>query len=745
VTTVSCSIRLVPGHAFLGLLVLSCGLAAAAPESPQGAATAAFATPTVQAEPLGAEERIVLDGSLDEAVWARAVPATQFLQMEPVEGERATEATEVRVAFDRDRLYIGVMLYDSDPGGIIAHQRQRDAGLGSDDRFMWILDTFLDGRSGYFFEINPAGLMGDGLLRQSSGSNVNKSWNGIWDARVVRGSLGWTAEIAIPFRTLNFDPKLAAWGINFQRTVRRKNEESLWSGYRRTEGLTSPIHAGRLTGLAGLSQGLGLEARPYVAASAGSGSPPRALGPTDLGVDLAYSLTPSLRAALTVNTDFAETDTDARQVNLTRFPISFPEQRQFFLEGSGVYQFSPASGVNPFFSRRIGLSAGRPVPILYGARLGGQSGPYELGLLQVRTGRDAGLPGEEFTVARVRRNLFAQSTLGLIYTRRGTETLGEVAPAPARHTTGADLDLFTSTFLGNKNLQLEAFYVLHTDPVRPGATRLGARAARGFRLNYPNDTWRMHVSLREFGEAWDPAVGFAPRRGFRRLQPTVTWAPRPTWQAVRQLRFSTEFQHLTDLHGRLETQTLDLTPLSLEFESGDGFGTRWSSAFERLAAPFTIYESVVVPAGEYRFNGVSTWVETARRRRVWASGELRRGEFWAGRRRTFSTQLGLRPAPGVSLTTEWERQDVHLPGGAFTTNLLRLNSAWHGSPWWSISGNVQYDDVSRLLGLYSRLRWIVRPGSDVYLVYTHDWLQQGRYWVTRLNGGTTKVNYTHRF
>jgi hypothetical protein len=744
VTTVSRLVSLSPRPALVGLLLFICSPAATPPAG--YAATAPNAgTPVVHAEPLALEERVVLDGRLDEAVWSRAVPAADFRQMEPEEGREATERTEVRLAFDRDRLYIGVTLYDSNPGGIIAHQRQRDAGLDSDDRFMMVLDTFLDGRSGYFFEINPAGMMGDGLLRQSSGANVIKSWNGIWDARVVRGDFGWSAEIAIPFRTLNFDPKLAAWGINFQRTVRRTNEESLWSGYRRTEGLTRPIHAGRLVGLAGLSQGLGLEVRPYVAASSGNASPPRAVGPMDFGVDLAYSITPSLRAALTVNTDFAETDADARQVNLTRFPISFPEQRPFFLEGSSIYQFSPASGVNPFFSRRIGLNAGRPIPVLYGARLGGQSGPYELGLLQVQTGQDAGLPREIFTVGRLRRNLLAQSALGLIYTRRASGALDQNTASPVRQTLGADLDLQTSRFLGNRNLQFEAFYVVHTDPVRGGTTTIDDRTARGVRLNYPNDIWRMHVSLREFGDAWDPAAGFAPRRGFRRLQPTMSWAPRPAWDRVRQLRFSTELQYLTDRSGRLETQTFDV-PFGAELASGDMMEVRWSSTFERLSAPFPIYrEHVVVPAGEYRFRTVAAGVETARRRRVWASASTRGGEFWAGRRHALFTQLGLRPAPGVDVSTEWERQHVNLPGSRFITNLLRLGSAWHGSPWWSVHGNLQYDDVSRVLGMYSRLRWIVRPGSDVYLVYTHDWLQSEQHWLTRSRGGTTKINYTHRF
>jgi hypothetical protein len=302
--------------------------------------------PTVRAERLEADERIVLDGRLDEPVWQRAEPADAFLQQEPVEGGPPSERTEVRVAFDRGALYLGVRAFD-DPSGILAFQRQRDAGLGSDDRFMWVIDTFLDGRSAYFFEINPAGLMGDGLLRVGSGNSLNKSWDGIWEARVGRDAEGWTAEIRIPFRTLNFDRGLDAWGINFQRTIRRRNEELLWSGHRRTQGLFRPVHAGRLVGLSDLSQGLGLEARPYSAVSYRDTGTAAARGEMEVGVDVGYSLTPGLRAALTVNTDFAETDVDDRQVNLTRFPLQFPEKRQFFLEGSGVYSFAPASGVNP--------------------------------------------------------------------------------------------------------------------------------------------------------------------------------------------------------------------------------------------------------------------------------------------------------------------------------------------------------------------------------------------------------------
>ena len=323
--------------------------------------------PSVRAVPLAEDEKVELDGQLNEPFWKNVAPADGFRQQEPDEGTPARQATEVRIAFNRDHLYLGVMLYDTEPDQIIGYQKQRDGSLRSDDRFMFILDTFLDGRSAYLFETNPAGLLSDGLLRAGSRRGLNKSWDGIWNVRVSRDDRGWSAEIEIPFRTLNFNPSSDTWGIDFQRTVRRHQEESLWSGYRLNEGLFRPVNAGRLTGLQDISQGLGLEVKPYAAASYKEDIDTGSNTPTDVGFDVNYSVTPGLRAAVTFNTDFAEVDVDDRQVNLTRFPLVFPEKRDFFLEGSSIFTFARSSRPEPYFSRRIGLSGGNPIPILYGA------------------------------------------------------------------------------------------------------------------------------------------------------------------------------------------------------------------------------------------------------------------------------------------------------------------------------------------------------------------------------------------
>ena len=361
-------------------------------------------TPVLRALRLGAGEAVTIDGRLDEEAWRRAEPTTGFRQSEPETGTPSTERTEVRIVFNSETLYIGVELYDSDPNGLLGNQMVRDGALSADDRFMWMLDPFYDQTSGYFFEINPAGAMGDAQLVPAQGGGgfgmtENRAWDGIWMAQVTRHDQGWTAEIEIPFRTLNFDPQAQAWGANFQRTVRRKNEESLWSGWGLNQGLFSLPAAGRIEGISEVTQGLGLDIKPYLIGTY-TDSPGREIGSTtqgDAGLDLFYNLTPQLKANLTVNTDFAQTEVDDRQVNLTRFRLFFPEKRDFFLEGAGNFDFSrdPPRNLSAFFSRRIGLTeGGQPQKIDYGGKLTGSVDNFDLGFLQVRTAREGEVLGE---------------------------------------------------------------------------------------------------------------------------------------------------------------------------------------------------------------------------------------------------------------------------------------------------------------------------------------------------------------
>ncbi len=713
--------------------------------------------PLLRAVPVPAADRIDLDGFLTEAAWSGAAPTTTFTQQEPTEGAQPTEASEVRVVIDGDALYIGAMFFD-DPDGVLAYQKRRDEGLGTDDRFMWILDTFLDGRTGYFFEINPAGLMGDGLLRE--GGRINKAWDGVWEARVQRLDNGWSAEIRIPWSTLNFDPTSDTWGINFQRTIRRKQEEVLWAGHRRTEGLFRPIHAGRLTGLRDMSQGLGLEVKPYAVAGWTDQTMQSARASQDVGVDLAYSITPSLRAAASLNTDFAEVEVDQRRVNLTRFPLRFPEQRDFFLEGSGVYNFAPRNGVEPYFSRRIGLREGNPVPVRFGTRLGGQAGRYQLGFLQVGTEDHLGIEGEDFTVARVKRQILAESTIGAIYTRRaGGAEASSVRPADD-HTVGVDMDLRTSRFLGDKNLQVDGFFVWNSNPEPTIGRTLSDLSARGFRIDFPNDIWEMHLSYREFGSFYDPAIGFVTRNGFRRVEPNITWRPRPDSSWIRQYRFGTQFRYLASIDtGRPEERQWRFDLLGIDFENSADFNVRVTSQFEHLDRAFEISDGVVVQPGGYQTLEWEVTGSTPSQKPISLDADIGGGGFWNGDRFGYELGLEYRPAAGVELGLEYERNEVSLPQGAFDTNLVRLNTAWDISPWSSITSNVQYDNVSEIIGLFLKTRWIIAPGNDLYLVYTQNWQNLRRTqldphftgdqldprFTTLSRGLSTKLNYTFRF
>ena len=735
--------------------------------------------PAMEAYRLPDGADLQLDGRIVEDFWLSAVPISDFTQQEPLEGGQPSERTEVWVAYDDDNLYIGAIIYD-DPDGILAFQRERDAFLTTDDRFQWILDTFQDGRTGYFFEINPAGLMGDGLMGGGGGSRggrgggggggsfggggSNKAWDGIWEAQTAQRPDGWSAEIQIPFRTLNFDPNSDSWGINFQRTIRRRQEEILWRGWRRNEGLRRPVYAGELRGLEGMSQGLGLEAVPssIVGWREVPGNTTPTTYPRDVSLDLNYSVTSSLRASLSVNTDFAEVESDQRRVNLTRFPTRFPERRDFFLEGSGVFSFAPSSGVQPFFSRNIGLNSGQQIPIDYGTRMAGQVGQYELGFYQIGTGQhsffdeDDGttvVPTEQFTAGRIKRRIFEQSSFGAIYTRRSTAQDESGFTPEIGHTAGVDLQLSTRRFLGENNAEFSTFAVWNSNPEPTEDPSLGDLSARGFRFNFPNTVWSGHLSYRELGSEYRPTLGFVTRRDFRRVEPRINYSPRPEsidW--IRSLNFHAQFRNQTQLGtGILEEREWDFTLLGVRFQSGDNFSFNAKRTYEFLDFAYEVSDSILIEPGEYTNWEYSLRGGTAGQRRVSLFGGITRSGFWNGNRTGYGGRITFRPNPGISIGTNIQLNKVTLPQGNFDANLYEIETDWSPNPWMSATGQVRYDDQTGLVGLFARMRWIVNPGNDLYLVYTQNWQNLGanilddRDLITLSRGGSVKMNYVYRF
>jgi hypothetical protein len=704
---------------------------------------------TIEAYRMGPDEVIELDGHSKEAFWQNADVISDFYQQEPVPGNPASERTEIRIAFDDENMYISAQFFDSEPDQIKAFQRKRDAILDTDDRFVFILDTYNDQRSSFYFEINPLGLMADGILRVGQVTSINRSWDGIWRAWVVKTPEGWMAEIRIPFMTLNFDPNNETWGINFLRTIRRKNEDVLWSGFQRNQGIQRPQDAGKLTGLKDINQGIGLEAIPYaigtqVRQRADLESPKTSEFNHNFGGELNYNITPNLKAGITINTDFAETEVDDRQINLTRFPLFFPERRAFFLEGANIFLFAPSSSPNPYFSRRIGLQDGLPIPIRYGGRMIGRVKDTDIGFLHVNTAAQGERQAENFTVGRVVQNISNESTVGVIYTRRDTE--GD--SLPLRETLGMDLSLNTSKFLGNKNLQFEAFFVGHTSNFFGDESTVWDRSVRGGRINFPNEPWRAHMSYREFGVNYDPATGFAPRVGFRRLQPSISFSP--LWEnsgLIRELSWQYYFEYLMEMDWRPATVNHQIRFLGLRFESGDILQFQMNYNYEFLDRPFDILRNgeYVIDVGDYYNLGYTISAQSAPFRKIGGSLVYSKNGFWTGTQTNITADLFMRPIVGLNLTASWIHSQVRLVEGNFDTHIVRLISGYDFSPWVSVNFNIQYDNITRFLGTNSRFTWVIDPGNTFFIVYNHNWFRLTERFLSIEDRTNIKLAYTFRF
>ncbi len=688
-----------------------------------------------------AVERVEVDGVLDDPEWSRADPIGPLVQRDPVEGAPASEATEVRIVFDRDNLYFGITCRDRTPSGIVATQLGRDADLDVDDWVMVVLDPFYDQRNGFFFSVNPAGARADGQISNNA-PEPSLDWDGIWNARARVTPEGWVAEIAIPFKTLRFKPGQAVWGLNVERQVKRRQEHDRWASPRNDVWVTNLAAAGRLSGLEGAQQGRGLDIRPFV-----SGGEESSEGTGKVGLDVFKSLTPNLTAALTINTDFAETEVDARQINLTRFPLFFPEKRTFFLEGAGVYDVAGLAGavgqgpppdLLPFHSRTIGLDGGQEVPILAGGKLSGRQSGFNIGALDVET-RHTTLNGEELAAqnllaVRVSRNLFEQSWIGAIATR------GDPSGAGDNTLVGVDARFATSRFQGGQNLSLDLF-ALRTDDSASGRVAW----ASGVRVEYPNDLWRASAGFKQIGEGFRPAMGFAPRTGIRKMDGEVAFQPRPGRFGIRQISVGARPALITDLGGRPESWEVFTSLPEVQLDSGDRIGLNWLPAYERLQEAFEIQPGVVIPPGSYQWSRFQVEVESATKRPWVLAVGLWWGGFYGGSLRQVESQLTLKPSSHVSLALGMERNDGSLPQGAFVAQLFSGRLDVSGSPNLTWSNLVQYDTDSRVLGFQSRVRWILKPGSDLFLVVSRGWYRRfdGDYLLS-FDKGSAKLQYTFR-
>jgi Domain of unknown function (DUF5916) len=681
---------------------------------------------------------ITLDGRLDEAAW-RDAPVLKLVQQSPKPGQPTPYDTEVRVLVAGNSIYFGFRCKEPDPGHLSIHTMRRDETMGrdgetkTDDTVSVILDTYGDHRTGYFFQINAAGARTDGLI--SNPESVSLDWDGIWDARTARLPDGWSAEIVIPSRTLSFTRGLEEWGANFERYVPRERVALRWSSPTLDSFPYDLSRTGTLAGLGDLEQGKGIELAPYGIGKTKEfyGQGPRSWQGT-AGGEVTWKATPQLVTVFTANTDFAETEVDSRQINLTRFPLFFPEKRAFFLEGANQYDFGLGLGGEspqfiPFFSRRIGLLDGEQISVAGGVKLNGRLGKWNLALLDVETRavvvsqqvvRDLALPspqvpGTNLLAGRVSYDFNENLRVGAMFTH------GDPAGLRRNTLAGADAIWRTSKFQGNKNLLLGAWSAATEGDVGPGS-----KIGWGFKIDYPNDLWNCSTSVNRYGEALEPLLGFLPRPGVRRVAAGCDYQPRPSkdgpFRWIRQEFFENQYVRYTDPKGIVESWEYFMAPVNLRFESGDRFEFNWDPHGETLVVPFEVAPGVVIPPGSYDFTRWRLEAQTSEHRPLQFGTTTWFGTFFNGHLTQWENYLRwTSPRGKVQLDLDTENDFGRLPAGRFVQRLWSLRAAYAWNPNLVLSSFLQYDTESQNAGTNTRLRWTFKPGDDLFIVWNRSW------------------------
>ena len=703
-----------------------------------------------------ADAPVTIDGELDETVWQTALPATGFVQSDPREGDPATETTEVRVAFDADYLYIGAHCRDADPHGIVINEIRKDFSGVEQDTFEVLLDTFADRRNGFVFATNARGAKADTQIA-NEGRDVNTNWDAVWwvAARVVDD--GWTAEFRIPFKTLRFEPGDGhLWGLNFSRRIRRKNEISYWSPVSRAYSIVRASSAGNLVGLPNMAQGRNIRVKPFVL-----GGTVRSLGGSDFtldrsaGLDLKAGLGPSLTLDATVNPDFAQAEADEQQVNLTQFSLFFPEKREFFLENAGIFYFGdiprnqrqttrfrpPEEDLLLFFSRRIGLTdAGEQVPLYGGLRVTGRAGKFGLGALSMQSEADGGRQGQNYSVVRVRRDIFKNSDVGAIMLSRqpagGSDDFNRVA--------GVDVNVRVL-----KSLSLNGFAARSDSaPLRSASGQVldqGNQNTGKASIGWEDSKKRLQASVMTVGDGFRDDLGFVRRTGVTRT--FFDWAsfvqPRSLRRfAVRQLEPHARVFSYYDPHGDLVTR-LGHTALQVTWNGGSRLEYAFESREEATTTPFKIRSDVAIPVGRYDWTQHLWVIESDHSRPLSLSTRITHGDFWSGRQKNLQSSVLFRPTyrwffdVGLQVTAI----DLDLPKKSFVTTLVNWRTGYSFSTNMFLDSLVQYRSDIKQFSANLRFNLIHHPLSDFFVVYNEQQFTEGA--ITAGRG--VVVKYTHLF
>ena len=676
---------------------------------------------------------ILIDGSLDEAAWDEASPASGFIQREPREGKPASFDTEVRVLYDDQYLYLGVLALDGEPDGLTVNDITRDFATTTGDSFGVVLDTFMDHRNGYIFQTNPQGAKYDAQFF-NEGDEYNQNWDAVWHVASAVLERGWRTEIAIPFKSIRFrDQPVQTWGINFVRGIRRLNEDSYWSPLPRIHGLPRVSLAGTLEDLRDLEPGRNVKVTPYVSGDLTQSTLSATEGDLDGGGDAKLGVGTGLTLDLTVNTDFSQVEADVQQVNLTRFSLFFPEKRDFFLENSGIFRFGPPQrqrvqsaraqfgslvlGSNIrggqtrgndlllFFSRRIGLSEdGEPIPIIGGARLTGRVGANQLGLLSIQTNDVEGLVnGENFTVLRVKRDVFSNSNVGAMFINRAT----------------MDSPHYNRSFGVDANFRLSPKaeilgYVAKTETAGLEGDDLAGRIA----FNYDGSLVNLRTAYSSLQDNFNPEVGFAPRVGVKRASAYLGFHLRqPFWRGwMREINAHSEFDYFTDQEGVVVSRYFNVH-IPFYLQRGGIFEIGRNQNLENPEEPFEIHPTTVVSAGFYSFTEYFGFYYTDPSRTLSANFRAGFGDFYSGTRRSATMGGTLKLGARLQAQVIWSTNDVDLEEGSFVTHLVTSQFNYSFNTNMFLSGLIQYNTVLQEWSSNIRFNFIYRPLSNFFLVY----------------------------
>ena len=678
----------------------------------------------------------VIDGRLDEADWLRAPAIADLHQVNPVEFAAPTEETRVYLLYDRDALYVGARMFDAEPERINALILRQGQQIGSDDRFFVHIDSFANRRSGYLFGVNPNGVRYDGIFENITQRSFD--WDSIWQAAATIDEQGWSVEIAIPFKTLSFDPSNTTWRMNFMRDIERKNESIAWESRNRITDLST---MGEVRGISQVDQGAGLDVVPslsirdrkdYVGTATDSETHP--------SLDVFYKITTSLNASLTVNTDFSATEVDARQVNLTRFSLFFPERRDFFLQDVDIFQFGRLDqDGRPFFSRTIGISAtGQEVPIDYGGKISGRIGRFDIGTLAIRQEEFGTVEAADLLVARIAANVLEESSLGMILTH------GDPASNLDNTVAGVDFRFLNSRLRNGRGIEGEA-WVQQTDT----AGVVGADSAYGFGMRFPSGTGiSLGFDAVEFQGNYNPAMGFVRRTGVRAYNFGFGDRLRPTGGRIRSIYSGIDAGRIEFLdNGDVQSAALGINVINVELNSQDAFSAGYTFAEEGLRQPFPIHPSHTIPPGTYEFEYANLSVRTGDQRKLGVGMFVNDGGFYDGEQFGVGGFIGWRPSKHFRTNLNYQYNDINFGPTRFITRVIRLQLDAVFSSTLSWTNLIQYDNQSETIGLNSRLHWIPEAGREGYLVLNHNLqdLDRNNTFHTSFNEITIKYSYTFRF